>query len=295
MANPITNDPVFPVWNTIANSNALAKTYVNSFIDLSGDMFIRNDGALISSGDVSFNNISITGSTTFSGDTTLKSKLFIGNDISVNGNLYVGGDLSVNGTFSGNFASGIIPTTAIINYPSSGSSNVEITGNVRVAGDASFNGTKVELNTNTILKVSGNVTFTDGTTLSTYDDNILSGSFAAGNVIFKDSTFAAITCIGVARTNTKITSSDYRLKTNVTDLDGSYTVDKLTPVQYDNILSNKHEFGLIAHELQEFYPDLVKGEKDGAEYQRVNYNGLIGVLVKEVQELNRRKEALCKT
>ena len=60
-------------------------------------------------------------------------------------------------------------------------------------------------------------------------------------------------------------------------------------------MSNTHEFGLIAHELQEVYPELVKGEKDGVEYQRVNYNGLIGVLVKEVQELNLRKEALCKT
>ena len=60
-------------------------------------------------------------------------------------------------------------------------------------------------------------------------------------------------------------------------------------------MSNNHEFGLIAHELQEVYPELVKGEKDGVEYQRVNYNGLIGVLVKEVQELNLRKEALCKT
>ena len=278
-----------------ATSNVFNKTYVNNFIYLSGTLLIRNDGALTVGGDTSFNNITVAGSTTFAGDTTLKTRLFIGNDISVNGNLYVGGDLSVNGTFSGNFADGIIPTLAIIDYPSSGGSNVEITGNVHVVGDASFNGTKVDLNTNTILKVGGNVTFTDGTTLSTYDDNVLSGSFAEGNVIFKDSTFQQVTCHGVARTTTKITSSDYRVKTNVTDLDGSYTVDKLVPIQYDNILSNNHEFGLIAHELQEVYPELVKGEKDGVEYQRVNYNGLIGVLVKEVQELNLRKEALCKT
>ena len=30
------------------------------------------------------------------------------------------------------------------------------------------------------------------------------------------------------------------------------------------------ECGLIAHELQEHYPDLVIGEKDGSELQRVN-------------------------
>jgi hypothetical protein len=130
--------------------------------------------------------------------------------------------------------------------------------------------------------------------MSTYDDNILSGSFALGTTVFKDSTFAAVTCTGVATTTTKITSSDYRLKTNVIDLDESYSVDELAPIQYDNILSNIHELGLIAHELQAVYPELVKGDKDGEEYQRVNYNGLIGVLVKEVQELKRRKENLCK-
>jgi cytoskeletal protein CcmA (bactofilin family) len=273
-----------------ATSNIFNKSYVNNFIDLSGDLFIRNDGALIGGGDVSFNNITVAGSTTFAGDTTIKSRLFIGNDISVNGNLYVGGDLSVNGIFSGNFANNVIPTSAIIDYPSS-SANVEITGNVRVAGDASFNGTTVDLSTNTILQVTGQVAFTDGTTLSTYDNNILSGTFAEGNVIFKNSTFAAVTCNGSVTATTK-SPSDYRLKTNVTDLDESYTVDNLVPIQYDNILSNKHEFGLIAHELQAVYPELVKGEKDGVEYQHVNYNGLIGVLVKEVQELKRRIEDL---
>ena len=277
-----------------ATSNIFNKSYVNNFVDLSGDMIIRNNGAIIGGGDISFNNITVAGSTTFAGDTTLKSRLFIGNDISVNGNLYVGGDLSVNGTFSGNFANNVIPPSAIINYPSS-DSNVEITGNVRIAGDASFNGiTRVDLSTNTILQVSGNVTFTDGTTLSTYVDDISSGSFAQGNVIFKAATFAAVTCSGNIYAGSHGALSDYRIKTNVTDLDESYSVDKLEPIQYDNILSNKHEFGLIAHELQALYPELVKGEKDGAEYQRVNYNGLIGILVKEVQDLNRRKEDLCK-
>jgi hypothetical protein len=169
---------------------------------------------------------------------------------------------------------------------------VEITGNVRVAGDASFNGTKVDLNTNTILQLSGNITFTDGTTLSTYDNNIDTGTVAQGNLIFRPSTFAAVTCDGTVRAGSQLTSSDYRLKTNVTNLDGSYTIDNLEPIQYNNILSNKHEFGLIAHEIQAVYPELVKGEKDGAEYQRVNYNGLIGVLVKEVQEIKRRIEDL---
>ena len=67
------------------------------------------------------------------------------------------------------------------------------------------------------------------------------------------------------------------------DLQEVYNVDKLRPVMY-NINSSK-EIGLIAHEIQEYYPFLVSGVKDGKEMQTVNYNGLIGVLIKEIQLL----------
>jgi hypothetical protein len=37
---------------------------------------------------------------------------------------------------------------------------------------------------------------------------------------------------------------------------------------------------------------LVEGEKDGEKTQSVNYNGLIGVLIKEIQELKNRIKIL---
>jgi protein-arginine kinase activator protein McsA len=40
--------------------------------------------------------------------------------------------------------------------------------------------------------------------------------------------------------------------------------------------------------IKELYPYLVKGLKDGEEIQSLNYNGLIGILVKEIQELKQR-------
>ena len=135
------------------------------------------------------------------------------------------------------------------------------------------------------------IEFNDGTTVSTHDDNILSGTFADSNVVFKDSLFTAITCEGTA-TADSTTTSDYRIKENVTELNETDTVDALVPIQYNNTVSGNHEFGLLAHELQDIYPDLVNGEKDGDEYQQVNYNGLIGVLVKEVQDLKQRLAVL---
>jgi hypothetical protein len=83
------------------------------------------------------------------------------------------------------------------------------------------------------------------------------------------------------------TSSDYRIKRNIIGLNDDYIVDNLNPVTYNNILLNdKQDIGLIAHELQEYYPFLVNGEKDDDRmYQNVNYVGIIGILIKEVKKL----------
>jgi len=80
-------------------------------------------------------------------------------------------------------------------------------------------------------------------------------------------------------------TSDYRIKDNIRNLDDSDTISNLRPVKYLNKQTNKNDFGLIAHELQLEYPDLVSGTKDGTEYQSVNYTGLISILIKEIQDL----------
>ena len=54
-----------------------------------------------------------------------------------------------------------------------------------------------------------------------------------------------------------------------------------------NTKLGKQDIGLIAHELQEIYPELVNGEKDGEQFQSVNYIGLIPILIKEIQELKK--------
>ena len=87
-------------------------------------------------------------------------------------------------------------------------------------------------------------------------------------------------------------ASDYRIKDNVLQLNDSFTVDKLRPVTYDNTKLKRQDIGLIAHELQEIYPFLVNGEKDGENFQSVNYTGLIGILIKEIQVLKERVSKL---
>jgi hypothetical protein len=83
-------------------------------------------------------------------------------------------------------------------------------------------------------------------------------------------------------------TSDYRVKADVMVLDASFNVDVLKPVTYMNTRHGRKDVGFIAHEVQEHYPFLVNGEKDGEQMQSLNYIGLIGILTKEIQDLKRR-------
>ena len=67
----------------------------------------------------------------------------------------------------------------------------------------------------------------------------------------------------------------------------NYSIDNLQPVYFKFKDTNKESIGLIAHEILEFYPFLVECTKDGNEIQSVNYIGLIGVLIKEIQVLKK--------
>ena len=83
--------------------------------------------------------------------------------------------------------------------------------------------------------------------------------------------------------------SDYRVKDDVESIGiEEGTIDELNPVEYTLNTTGESQYGFMAHELQDIYPRLVKGEKDGDTMQQINYTGLIPVLVKEMQWLRQR-------
>jgi len=87
--------------------------------------------------------------------------------------------------------------------------------------------------------------------------------------------------------------SDSRLKENVNNIEnGLDVINKLRPVSYDwkHREQDKADYGLIAQELEEVLPILVKekeimGENEG-KFKTVNYEKLIPFLIKSIQELN---------
>ena len=107
-------------------------------------------------------------------------------------------------------------------------------------------------------------------------------SASANGIIFQDGT----------KQTSAYTSSDYRIKQNIVPLNNTYSTDNLNPVTYHNIQLGKQDIGLIAHELQEVYPMLVNGEKDGECMQTINYVGLIPIIIKEIQDLKKKVQVL---
>ena len=95
---------------------------------------------------------------------------------------------------------------------------------------------------------------------------------------------------GIAQATSYVPPSDYRIKYDVEPV--YQTVDELRPVSYYHRHLQKQHMGFIAHEMQDVYPELVQGEKDDDIYQSINYNAIIGILVKETQELKQSVKEL---
>lgn len=85
--------------------------------------------------------------------------------------------------------------------------------------------------------------------------------------------------------------SDRRLKENIQPLEDSLEkISRVNGYSYQWRSTGDSEYGVIAQEIQAEFPELV--EEDNQGYLRVDYRGLIPVLLESVKTLNARVEAL---
>lgn len=91
-------------------------------------------------------------------------------------------------------------------------------------------------------------------------------------------------------------SSDVRLKSNISPIDGALNkVMNLNGKTYNlkstNLKSStenaKINYGLIAQEVKEIIPELVKETEDSISSLAINYDGLIPVLIEAIKENNK--------
>ena len=88
------------------------------------------------------------------------------------------------------------------------------------------------------------------------------------------------------------TASDYRLKEDLQDFKGLDLVSKIPVYDYKWKADDSRSYGVMAHELEDVLPQAVTGEKDAEEMQSVDYSKIVPLLVKSIQELSAKLEAL---
>ncbi len=103
----------------------------------------------------------------------------------------------------------------------------------------------------------------------------------------------ANTSSGSVYITNRIDVSDQRLKDNITDITyGLQDILQLQPRHFNWKDSDKEQTGFIAQEVESIIPSMVKtgelkiNENDTEGIKAVDYNGLVAVLVKTVQQLN---------
>ena len=122
------------------------------------------------------------------------------------------------------------------------------------------------------------------------------GSFI--NLRYNGSTVGSISTNGSSTSYN--TSSDYRLKENVVDLDNATDRLKQIPVHRFNFLADADTTvdGFLAHEVQAVVPEAITGSKDKVDdegnpvYQGIDQSKLVPLLVATVKELEARIAAL---
>lgn len=260
-----------------------------------------------------FTTLSASGATTFSGATVVSGSL-TANTFSSSGATITGG--SINSTAIGG-------TTAAAGK----FTTLEATGVTTVqAGTVSAPAltTTGDTNTGIFFPAADTIAFTEGGAesmrITSGGDVIVSGTstssddatYQGGGVFVSrrassagtthasflngGSTVGSITSTTVASYYN--TTSDYRLKENVTPMTGALAkVAQLKPCTYTWKLNGSAGQGFIAHELKEVVPDAVYGEKDAVDkdgkptYQGVDTSYLVATLTAAIQELKAELDA----
>ena len=133
----------------------------------------------------------------------------------------------------------------------------------------SFTGAAGEISVNTTLNV---IRVHDGST--------------AGGFELAKSNLSNIADVGVITATDFNSTSDIKLKENIHSIDNPLNkVMQINGVGFRWKDTKENSFGVIAQDIEEVLPELVKNNDHT---KTVNYNGLIGVLIEAVKEQQRQ-------
>jgi len=219
--------------------------------------------ALNTANDYTIKNLTSTGTGNFTGTLTSSSTISAGGNITASGSITAGNGLSVTGAIS---ATGALSASTF-----------------------SVSGGTVTSGAPTITMVD-----TDGSTFGMHNNvngwYIINGSSAACMSVDQSGNFNAVGNVTAY--------SDRRLKKNIVTIDGALNkVSNLRGVYYNRVddENNTRRTGVIAQEIQEILPEVVKSNKDlktGEEILSVDYGNIVGILIEAIKELKLEVDVL---
>ena len=174
-------------------------------------------------------------------------------------------------------------------YAASGTANTQLTFSEAMRIDASGNllvGKISDVNTanGITLRPDGGARFTSAGT----------GAFVQ-LAFFRNGSAGEVGSISTTSSATSyVTSSDQRLKENIADADDAGSkIDAIQVRKYDWKADGSHQdYGLVAQELQPIAPLAVSGDADSEEMMGVDYSKLVPMMLKEIQSLRARINAI---
>ena len=299
---------------TITNLNVTGISTLGT-VRISSGIITATSGVVTYFGDGSY----LTG---LAGNPTLQQVLNTGNTstigMSISGvstltTLNVGSGVTINA--SGINVTGVITATSFVG------NGANLTGIANTANIVSTAITTGTLNVTTFAVIGSGVTINSsginvtGVVTATSFVGDGSGLTGAGSTVFIDTTtnqeffplFTAttsgtITASGIS--TSKLTynpstgamtavdfnsTSDINLKENIHTVGNALEItEQLRGVSFDWKETGRSSYGVIAQELEEVLPELVKK----GEVKSVNYNGIIGVLIEAIKELKKEVERL---
>jgi hypothetical protein len=317
--------------DTVGNVIA-ANLYISGYTSISGNISIASGGDVMGdfqvAGTADFGkDMYITGNTVVGGDlyvsgninlnTIILSSLVVNGGTSIGGNVYIGGyvnteniisstsGVEITGTETGKDYYTLIgsisdPTTTysqgtLILQGQNGLENYSrwnITVGAYESATNTYDTTRLKIvdSKNSAERMTIDMNGYVGIGTKSPDTNL----HIAGNGKFTGD----LAVIGQCSASSFTTTSDYRIKEHIKPLSPNISVLNLRPVSYFNVLTQKEDIGLIAHEVQEKYPFMVLGEKDGERNQSINYTNIVTAMIndikmlkEEIRELREKKTA----
>jgi len=278
------------------NGTTVAQMYMNTGDDTSD----KNDGYIIfgTESAASNGNANATERLRIASDGNLQLNNYSGN--AGQGRISFGnsGPAFIEGYDSGNAGSG-----AYLRFQVTNNEKVRIprdTWGLLVTDQSSTGNTGGYQTSGVSLREGGDSTFV----LSGAPAVTMTRKINAGKVLdfYSNTNYAGGVYVNGANSVQLQTSSDYRLKKDISSMtDGITKIKLMNPIYYKNNTgfdTTTIQNGFLAHEVQSVIPTLVDGEKDapidekGKGYQTMNYAGLTPTLTAAVKELIAKVETL---